>query len=221
MHSALPKVLHPLAGRPLVAYVVDTVRGLAPRAITIVVNQSDAVAAALTAPDLTFVTQHPPRGTGDAARIAVAAMPGDGITLVGLADVPLAPAAGLAAIVDHARRGDVGLLTARVPDPAGLGRIVRDTTGGVRAIVAPGHARGLQALLVSLPHSGSILIAGDAIDTAEHLERDLWTHCPDPETARESAKRLQQIAAQEDALLLYGHDAAQWQTLQLSPRFYD
>ena len=135
MHSALPKVLHPLAGRPLVAYVVDTVRGLAPRAITIVVGQSDAVAAALTAPDLAFVTQHPPRGTGDAARIAVAAMPGDGITLVGLADVPLAPAAGLAAIVDHARRGDVGLLTARVPDPAGLGRIVRDTAGGVRAIV--------------------------------------------------------------------------------------
>ena len=136
MHSALPKVLHPLGGRPLVAYVVDTVRGLAPRAITIVVGQSsDAVVAALTAPDLTFVTQHPPRGTGDAARIAVAAMPGDGITLVGLADVPLAPAAGLAAIVGHARRGDVGLLTARVPDPAGLGRIVRDTTGGVRAIV--------------------------------------------------------------------------------------
>jgi N-acyl homoserine lactone hydrolase len=91
----------------------------------------------------------------------------------------------------------------------------------VRALVVPGHARGLQALLVSLPHSGSILIAGDAIDTAEHLERDLWTHCPDPETARESAQRLQQIAAQEDALLLYGHDAAQWQTLQLSPGFYD
>jgi N-acyl homoserine lactone hydrolase len=91
----------------------------------------------------------------------------------------------------------------------------------VRALVVPGHARGLQALLVSLPHSGSILIAGDAIDTEEHLERDLWTHCPDPETARASAQRLQQIAAQEDALLLYGHDAAQWQTLQLSPGFYD
>jgi len=65
------------------------------------------------------------------------------------------------------------------------------------------------------------LIAGDAIDTAEHLERDLWTHCPDPERARESAQRLQQIAAQEDALLVYGHDAAQWQTLRLSPGFYD
>jgi N-acyl homoserine lactone hydrolase len=92
---------------------------------------------------------------------------------------------------------------------------------GVRAIAVPGHARGLQALLVSLPHSGSVLIAGDAIDTAEHLERDLWTHCPDPETARESAQRLEQIASQEDTLLLYGHDADQWQTLRLSPQFYD
>ncbi len=92
---------------------------------------------------------------------------------------------------------------------------------GVLAIVAPGHARGLQALLISLPNSGNILIAGDAIDTAEHLERDLWTHCPEPETARQSAQRLEAIAEEENALLLYGHDAGQWQTLRLSPRFYD
>ena len=92
---------------------------------------------------------------------------------------------------------------------------------GVQAIVAPGHARGLQALLISLPNSGNILIAGDAIDTAEHLERDLWTHCPEPELARASARRLLEIAEQEDALVLYGHDAEQWQTLRLSPQFYD
>jgi N-acyl homoserine lactone hydrolase len=92
---------------------------------------------------------------------------------------------------------------------------------GVRAIVASGHARGLQAILVSLPTSGNILIAGDAIDTREHLDRDLWTHCPDPETARRSAVHLQQIAAEENALLLFGHDADQWRTLRLSPHFYD
>jgi len=96
-----------------------------------------------------------------------------------------------------------------------------DLFAGVRAIVAPGHARGLQALLVSLPNSGNILIAGDAIDTLEHLERDLWTHCPEPETARRSAKYLQQIAAEENALLLFGHDADQWRTLRLSPDYYD
>jgi bifunctional UDP-N-acetylglucosamine pyrophosphorylase/glucosamine-1-phosphate N-acetyltransferase len=136
MHSAVPKVLHPLAGRPLCAHVVDTVRSLSPRAIAVVVGRgAEAVQAALTAPDLSFVRQDPPLGTGDATRIALAAMPGDGITLVGLADVPLAPAAELAAIVEHARRGDVGLLTARVANPSGLGRIVRDAAGGVRAIV--------------------------------------------------------------------------------------
>jgi N-acyl homoserine lactone hydrolase len=92
---------------------------------------------------------------------------------------------------------------------------------GVRAIVAPGHARGFQALLISLPRTGNVLIAGDAIDTAEHLERDLWTHCPEPETARESALMLERIADEEHALMLYGHDPDQWRTLRLSPHFYD
>ena len=148
MHSALPKVLHPLAGRPLAAYVIDTVRTLAPRAIVIVVGAGgDSVTAALSTSDLIFVRQDPPVGTGDAARIALAAMPGDGVTLVGLADVPLAPAAALAAIVDHARRGDVGLLTARVPDPNGLGRIVRDAAGGVKAIVEDRDASSAESAI--------------------------------------------------------------------------
>ena len=136
MHSALPKVLHPLAGRPLAAHVIDTVRRLSPRAVVVVVgNGAERVSAALAAPDLVFVLQDPPLGTGDAARVALSAMPEDGVTLIGLADVPLAPAAGLAAIVDHARRGDVGLLTARVPNATGLGRILRARDGGVKAIV--------------------------------------------------------------------------------------
>ena len=136
MHSARPKVLHALAGRPLVAHVIDAARGLTPRTIAVVVGHGgDEVAAALAAPDLQFVRQDPPRGTGDAARLALAAMPGDGITLIGLGDVPLVPPASLTAIVEHARRGDVGLLTARVANPAGLGRVVRDAGGGVRAIV--------------------------------------------------------------------------------------
>jgi N-acyl homoserine lactone hydrolase len=92
---------------------------------------------------------------------------------------------------------------------------------GVHAITAPGHAGGFQALLVSLPLSGNILIAGDAIDTAEHLERDFWNHCPNPELARASAQRLLDVAAQKKALLLYGHDTDQWKTLRLSPQFYD
>jgi bifunctional UDP-N-acetylglucosamine pyrophosphorylase / glucosamine-1-phosphate N-acetyltransferase len=136
MHSAVPKVLHPLAGRPLAAHVVETVRTLSPRAIVVVVgNGAEQVTAALAASDLVFARQETPLGTGDAARVALAAMPSDGVTLIGLADVPLVPVAGLAAIVDHARRGHVGLLTAHVPDATGLGRIVRGSDGNVQAIV--------------------------------------------------------------------------------------
>ncbi len=136
MRSARPKVLHPLAGRPLVSHVIDTVRGLAPRAIAVVVGfEAEAVERALAAPDLRFVRQEPPRGTGDAARIALAALPSDGVTLVGLGDVPLVPQGSLAALAEQARRGRLAVLTAHVPDPAGLGRVVRDAGGQVAAIV--------------------------------------------------------------------------------------
>ncbi|HMA32334.1 MAG TPA: NTP transferase domain-containing protein, partial [Casimicrobiaceae bacterium] len=81
MRSALPKVLHPLAGRPLAAHVLAAVRNLGPRAIAIVTGHgAQAVEAALAAPDIRFVRQAPPRGTGDATRIALGVLPPDGIT---------------------------------------------------------------------------------------------------------------------------------------------
>lgn len=139
MYSALPKVLHPLAGRPLVAHVLDAARALGPRALCLVVGHNgDGVQRALAAPDLTFVTQDPPRGTGDAIRIALAALPtlpSDCVTLVANADCPLIPAATLAAVAELAAAGRLALLTARVADPSGLGRVVRDEHGAVRAIV--------------------------------------------------------------------------------------
>jgi len=137
MHSARPKVLHPLAGRPLVAHVLDAVRELSPRALVLVVGHGgDAVRDALAAPDLAFVTQDPPRGTGDAVRVALAALPDDdGVTLVVNGDCPLIPAATFAALSDLAAAGKLAVLTAHVSDPAGLGRVVRDIRGGVQAIV--------------------------------------------------------------------------------------
>ncbi|MGH8801986.1 MAG: bifunctional UDP-N-acetylglucosamine diphosphorylase/glucosamine-1-phosphate N-acetyltransferase GlmU, partial [Casimicrobiaceae bacterium] len=142
MHSALPKVLHPLAGKPLASHVVATMRRLAPRAIAVVTGfGAQAVEAALAAPDLVFVRQDPPLGTGDAARVALAALPSDGVTLIGLGDVPLVPVDALAQLVALAgdggigRDGGIGLLTARPRDPSGLGRVLRSADGGVRAIV--------------------------------------------------------------------------------------
>jgi bifunctional UDP-N-acetylglucosamine pyrophosphorylase/glucosamine-1-phosphate N-acetyltransferase len=136
MHSALPKVLHPLAGRPMVTHVLDAARTLVPRTLVVVVGHgAERVEQALASPELRFVRQEPPRGTGDAARIALATLPDDGAVLIGLGDVPLVPPEALASVAEIAQSGRVGLLTARLRDPFGLGRIVRGPDGDVRRIV--------------------------------------------------------------------------------------
>jgi bifunctional UDP-N-acetylglucosamine pyrophosphorylase / glucosamine-1-phosphate N-acetyltransferase len=136
MHSALPKALHKLAGRALAAHVLTAARTLAPRAIAVVTGYgADAVERELAAPDVIFVRQDPPRGTGDAARVALDVLPSDGVTLVGLGDVPLVPAEALASVAELAQAGGVGLLTARVRNPFGLGRVIRRADGNVEAIV--------------------------------------------------------------------------------------
>lgn len=136
MHSALPKALHKLAGRPLAAHVLAAARTLSPRAIAMVTGYgADAVERELAAPDVIFVRQDPPRGTGDAARVALDALPSDGVTLVGLGDVPLVAAEALANIAEIAQGSRVGLLTARVRNPFGLGRVIRGADGNVQAIV--------------------------------------------------------------------------------------
>ncbi|HYQ99516.1 MAG TPA: bifunctional UDP-N-acetylglucosamine diphosphorylase/glucosamine-1-phosphate N-acetyltransferase GlmU [Casimicrobiaceae bacterium] len=136
MRSARPKALHPLAGKPLVLHALDAVRTLAPRALVVVVGHGgEEVRAALAAPDLAFVTQDPPRGTGDAARLALEALPSDGVTLVANGDCPLIPAATYAALAAVAATGKLALLTAHATDPSGLGRVVRAAGGALRAIV--------------------------------------------------------------------------------------
>jgi len=135
MRSARPKVLQPLAGRPMLAHVLDAARAVAPAAVAVVVGHGgDEVERALAAPGLVFVRQDPPRGTGDAVRVALAALPREGVTVVVNGDTPLVPASMFAALAALAGRGRLALLTARVPDPAGLGRVLREGEG-VRRIV--------------------------------------------------------------------------------------
>jgi N-acyl homoserine lactone hydrolase len=92
---------------------------------------------------------------------------------------------------------------------------------GVRGITAPGHVPGLMALLVTLPNSGKMLLCSDAIYTREHIDRDIWDHCPDPASAKRSAEKLKQIAADEQATMIFGHDIAQWETLRQAPQYYE
>ena len=136
MRSGLPKVLYPIAGRPMLAYVLDTARKLAAHRICVVYGHGgDAVRARFPEPDLAWALQDPPLGTGHALAQALPQLGADGVTLVLFGADPMARAETLEAVVKQARQGALSLLTIELEDPTGYGRIVRGPDGKVRAIV--------------------------------------------------------------------------------------
>jgi len=135
MRSDLPKVLHPLAGKPLLAHVLDTARQLSPRSIHIVIGHGGAhVRRVLEAPDLAWVVQEEQLGTGHAVLVALPQLPPDGIALVLYGDVPLLQSATLAELVERASTAPA-LLTTVLHNPKGYGRILRDSEGELTAVV--------------------------------------------------------------------------------------
>ncbi|MBS3935799.1 MAG: bifunctional UDP-N-acetylglucosamine diphosphorylase/glucosamine-1-phosphate N-acetyltransferase GlmU [Sulfuritalea sp.] len=128
MRSDLPKVLHPVAGKPMLGHVVDTARRLAPAKICVVHGHGgETVRAALDAPDLLWAKQEPQLGTGHAVLQAMpqlAAVP-PAPTLVLYGDVPLIRAATLERLIEAVGDGKLALLTAHLDNPRGYGRIVR------------------------------------------------------------------------------------------------
>ncbi|SIT70979.1 bifunctional UDP-N-acetylglucosamine diphosphorylase/glucosamine-1-phosphate N-acetyltransferase GlmU [Microbacterium sp. RU33B] len=141
MKSRLPKVLHPIGGRPLVGHVIDHARSLAPERVLVVVrHERDLVAqaAAATSADILVVDQDDIPGTGRAVQIALEAIPGfTGDVLVLSGDVPLLEASTLEGLVSaHRARGAAAtVLSAIVDDATGYGRVIRDEFGGVQRIV--------------------------------------------------------------------------------------
>jgi bifunctional UDP-N-acetylglucosamine pyrophosphorylase/glucosamine-1-phosphate N-acetyltransferase len=135
MHSSLPKVLHPLGGRPLIEHVIATARALKPERICVVYGHGgNQVPDAVAAPDLVMVRQEPQLGTGHALKQALPHLNGAGRTLVLYGDVPLLASETLSAMMAE-ERGDVTLLTVELDPPDGYGRIVRDPRGAVTRIV--------------------------------------------------------------------------------------
>ncbi|WP_198969136.1 bifunctional UDP-N-acetylglucosamine diphosphorylase/glucosamine-1-phosphate N-acetyltransferase GlmU [Xylophilus sp. ASV27] len=143
MKSRLPKVLHRLAGRPMVRHVLDAVAALGARRVVLVTGHgAEAVEAALRPGAgqalpfaLDFARQEPQLGTGHAVQQAAPLLPEDGTVLVLNGDVPLITAATLRALAAAAADGALAVLTIALDDPSGYGRIVRDARGAVRAIV--------------------------------------------------------------------------------------
>ncbi|CAN5505599.1 bifunctional UDP-N-acetylglucosamine diphosphorylase/glucosamine-1-phosphate N-acetyltransferase GlmU [soil metagenome] len=135
MRSALPKVLHPLAGKPLLSHVVDVARSLSPDRLCVVYGHGgDMVPELLAAPDLSFARQEPQLGTGHAVMQADAFLLDDTPTLILYGDVPLTTASSLQRLLDSADQNKLSILTIELDDPTGYGRIVREDGNIVRIV---------------------------------------------------------------------------------------
>ncbi len=220
MRSDLPKVLHPVAGKPMLAHVLDSARELAPTKVCVVYGHGgERVRTALDSTDLTWALQEPQLGTGHAVLQAMpefAAVP-PAPTLVLYGDVPLIRAATLRRLIEAAGADKLALLTAHLDNPHGYGRIVRidgkvtriveekDADDAERAIrevntgilVAPGAA-----LVSWLPQLGSANAQGEyyltdivALAVAEGM--DVVTAHPDANWETEGVNSKAQLATLE------------------------
>ena len=136
MNSDLPKVLQPLAGRPLLGHVLAAARCLDATATCVVYGHGgEQVPAAFPGANVSWVLQAEQHGTGHAVAQAMPQVPDDHMVLVLYGDVPLVQAATLSRLVAEAGEGAISILSVMLPDPTGYGRVVRDGAGNVVRIV--------------------------------------------------------------------------------------
>ncbi len=163
MRSALPKVLHSLAGKPLLRHVVDTARKLGDVDVHVVYGHGgEVVKDRLKSYEINWVEQSTQLGTGHAVAQALPTIPSENIVLVLYGDVPLTQLDTLKSLVDAAHNRSLGLLTAYLDNPAGYGRIIRDKSGAVSCIVEEKDASELEKKVNEI-NTGMLVVAADLL----------------------------------------------------------
>ncbi len=158
MRSVLPKVLQPLASKPMLGHVLDTARTLDSDKICVVIGHGgSAVREALDAPDLAWVEQNPQLGTGHAVQQALPHLTDGEMVLILYGDVPLIGEATLLRLLNAADISRLALLTVALDDPTGYGRIVRDTHARITHIVEHKDATDAERAIVEV--NTGILVA--------------------------------------------------------------
>ena len=148
MRSVLPKVLQPIAGKPMLAHVLDAARALDARRICVVYGHGgEVVRERLDAADLAWARQEPQLGTGHAVQQSLPHLSDGEMALVLYGDVPLIGVPTLRRLVDAAGGARLALLTVSMNDPTGYGRILRDAAGKVSRIVEEKDASAEQRLV--------------------------------------------------------------------------
>jgi len=150
MRSALPKVLQPLAGRPLLAHVLDCASALGADDVCVVYGHGgDAVQTAIGDPGLRWALQAEQLGTGHAVQVAMPETPDDNRVLVLFGDVPLLTATTLRRLLAETPASELGVLTVDMNDPTGYGRVVRED-GRVTRIVEEKDATGAEKAILEV-----------------------------------------------------------------------
>jgi len=163
MRSALPKVLHPVAHKPMVQHVIDTARALTPTHVHVIYGHGGTVLMdKLGGQQLNFVEQAEQLGTGHAVQQVVPHLGDDETVLILYGDVPLTRSETLQNLLAAAADTDLALLTVILPDPTGYGRIVRDDSGAVIGIVEQKDANAEQ-LTITEVNTGMMAVNGAAL----------------------------------------------------------
>jgi bifunctional UDP-N-acetylglucosamine pyrophosphorylase/glucosamine-1-phosphate N-acetyltransferase len=163
MQSALPKVLHPLAGKPLLQHVIDTSRSLEPSKLCVIYGHGGAAVPAMvqkwaeaTGTTIETALQQPQLGTGHAVMQAVPQLDEAAPTLVLYGDVPLTTAQSLRQLVEAAGTDKLGIMTVEQSNPFGLGRIIRED-GQIRRIVEEKDATAAERAICEI-NSGIMVV---------------------------------------------------------------
>ncbi|NIB39476.1 UDP-N-acetylglucosamine diphosphorylase/glucosamine-1-phosphate N-acetyltransferase [Pseudomaricurvus alkylphenolicus] len=161
MKSSLPKVLHPIGGKPMLGHVLDSARQLGDAKIHLVVGHgSERVQESFAAADVDFVSQTEQLGTGHAVQQALPVLRQNSTVLILYGDVPLTPSSLLKQLVDCVSEDSMGLLTVNLKDPTGYGRIIRNDQHDVVAIVEQKDATEEQ-LVIREGNTGMMAVASE------------------------------------------------------------
>jgi bifunctional UDP-N-acetylglucosamine pyrophosphorylase/glucosamine-1-phosphate N-acetyltransferase len=202
MQSSTPKVLHPLAGRPLVAHVLQTARRLNAERIHVVVGYgAEAVQSAVAAADVQCHLQAEQLGTGHAVKQAISSCQPTSTVLVLFGDVPLITEKALRLVLSKAETG-VAMLSATLPNPAGYGRVVRSAADEFVAVVeerdATPEQRALQEINTGVLAAKAERLVG-LLDRVGNQNAQAEYYLPDVlGLASEDGMRVEVVCSEDD-----------------------